>query len=243
MIMITHQQLVNDLQTLGVATGDALFIHASYKSLGPVENGAADVIDALQQAVGSQGTLLMPSFNLVPHAQRAATWNIQTTPATTGYLTEFFRTRQGTVRSDHYSHSVAASGALATHYTQDHLNPQGLRSPWDKAPWGSTYGQHSPFHKAYTDNARLLFIGIDHYNSTFMHFVEVLYWNKRLQHDPDAKYFWLDRRALGQWWESQHHSHRGRVGQADCSLFSIRDYVDAILALVEQDPLPWRKTD
>lgn len=236
-------QLVADLKALGVAHGDILFIHASYKSLGEIENGPAGVIEALQQAVGQQGTIMMPSFNLVAHDQRAATWNIDITPATTGYLTEYFRQMPGTVRSDHYSHSVAARGAKATAFTKDHRNPQGLCSPWDKAPWGSTYGQHSPMHKAYDADGKILMIGTDHHASTYIHFVEVLLWNNRLQADPQVKYHWLDRPLLGQWWNEHGRQSAGKIGDAPCHLFKIRDYVDTLLKVVTPDPQAWRKRD
>lgn len=241
--MQTSAQLRSDLQTLGVESGDVLFIHSSYKSVGSVQDGAAGIVSALEQAVGEQGTILMPSFNLVSHTQRAQTWQIETTPATTGYLTDFFRQMPGTVRSDHYSHSVAARGAKASQYIKDHLQTLGNRSPWDKEPWGRTYGDGSPFTKMYAQGGRQLMLGVDYHTTTFVHFVEVLYWNQRLATDPDAKYFWLNRDALGAYWDEQGRVQRGLVGQADCRLFALRDFVDTLLDLVTENPLPWRKVD
>ncbi|MBI2440258.1 MAG: AAC(3) family N-acetyltransferase, partial [Lentisphaerae bacterium] len=104
----TLERLTNDLRQLGVAAGDILFIHSSFKSLGPVVNGAETVVRALEAAVGPQGLVLMPSFNLT-EGDRTATWKgIETTPATTGWLTEYFRLMSGTRRSYHYAHPVAA---------------------------------------------------------------------------------------------------------------------------------------
>lgn len=236
-------QIADDLSALGIRPGDTLFIHSSFKSLGDMQGGAGAIIDALHQAVGEQGTLLMPSFNLVPHAQRASTWNIQSTSATTGYLTEYFRQMEGTLRSDHYSHSVAARGAGAQAYIQDHLQKEGCRSPWDFEPWGRTYGSGSPFHKAYTQGGRQLMLGVDYHSYTFIHFIEVLYWNRRLMTDSEAKYFWLNRDALGAYWDEQGRVQSGCVGQADCKLFDLRDFVDTLLDAVIRDPLPWRKVD
>lgn len=239
----TVAQLTAGFATLGVKQGDVLFIHSSYKSVGSVERGAAGIIDALQLAVGPTGTLLMPSFNLVAHALRAETWQIASTPATTGYLTEYFRLMPNVVRSDHYSHSVAALGAEANAYTKDHLQMDGFRSPWDQEPWGRTYGSGSPFAKLYERGGRQLMLGVDYHSSTFIHFVEVLYWNRRLASDPEAKYFWLNRDALGGYWDEWSTVERGRVGQADCRLFDLRDFVDTLLDVVAGDPLPWRKMD
>ncbi len=58
------ERLLRDLGNLGVEAGDVLFVHSSFRSLGPVEGGAGTVVGALEAAVGSEGTILMPSFNL-----------------------------------------------------------------------------------------------------------------------------------------------------------------------------------
>ena len=107
------RQLVSDLRRLGVCPADTLFIHSSFKSLGPVRGGVATVIDALQGAVGSGGLILMPSFHLIEMTQRPKRWNVASTPSTVGWITEYFRNMEDTVRSDHYSHSVAARGPSA----------------------------------------------------------------------------------------------------------------------------------
>jgi len=119
---IAHSQetLVQDLRGLGLEAGTTIFIHSSFKSLGPVTGGAGTVISAFKDVVGSKGLILMPSFNLVE--KRAETWDIETTPSTVGWLTEFFRQMDGTFRSDHYSHSVASSGKRASDFVADHLS-------------------------------------------------------------------------------------------------------------------------
>ena len=111
----TCATLGRDLCALGVESGDILFIHSSFKSLGPVDGGASTVVAALEDAVGPDGLVLMPSFSLVPGDKdlRAAKWDRATTPSTVGWLTEYFRQMPGTVRSDHYSHAVAARGRRA----------------------------------------------------------------------------------------------------------------------------------
>ena len=57
--------LTQDLRRLQVGEGDILFVHSSFKALGPVTDGAQSVIEALEAAIGPEGLLLMPSFNLV----------------------------------------------------------------------------------------------------------------------------------------------------------------------------------
>jgi len=239
--MHTREELTNDLRELGVESGDILFIHSSFKSLGPVDGGAGAVIGALEDAVGPDGLILMPSFNLVEGDNRAKTWNIVTSPATTGWLTEFFRQMTGTYRSDHYSHSVAARGRDAREFVNDHLSREGMESPWDIEPWGKTYGVHSPMMKAYVANGKILMLGVDYHSSTYVHLVEVKYWHRLREKDPKAEYRWLKRPELGEFWDRTGSLRRGRVGEAQCRLFRIRDYVEALLREVETNPTPYVK--
>ena len=60
--MIDRRQLFRDLRTLGVRTGDLLNVKASLRAIGPIEGGAATLIEALLEAVGSEGTIVADSF-------------------------------------------------------------------------------------------------------------------------------------------------------------------------------------
>jgi len=232
----TRQQLADDLRRLGLREGCLVFLHSSFRSLGPVEGGAGAVVGALEDAVGREGLILMPSFHLVERARRAETWDPETTPSTVGWLTEFFRRMPGTLRSDHYSHSVAARGKGAAEFVAGHRRREGLVSPWDLEPWGRTYGTHSPMYRAYQADGQLLMLGVGYESSTYVHVVETMVWNHRCETDLEAKYQFLDRPALGACWDRAGRLRRGPVGCADCRLFSIRDYVDTLRAEVEGNP-------
>ena len=236
----TQEKLTQDFTNLGIAQGDTLFIHSSFKSLGPVEDGAGTVIAALEQAVGQDGLILMPTFSLLPSREaRVAAWNTDKTPSTVGWLTEFFRLMPDTYRSNHYSHAVAARGKDAKAFVSDHLQREGYQSPWDHHPWGKTYGIHSPMFRAYTMNAKLLMIGVDYETSTYIHLVEVIHWNKCLIDDPHAEYIHLKRPELGEFWEGLGQLRQGKVGDSVCRLFHIKTYVDTLLAEVERNPEPY----
>jgi len=239
---IIKEKLLHNFRNLGVELGDILFIHSSFKSLGTVEGGAETVVSALEDAVGPDGLILMPSFNLVESDKRAETWNIETTPSTVGWLTEFFRRMPGIYRSDHYSHSVAARGKGAKDFVSGHLRREGYKSPWDREPWGKTYGIHSPMYKAYQADGKLLMLGVDYNSSTYVHFVEVIYWNKMLALNPNAKYPSLNRPVLGEFWDKFGNLNRGFVGTAECRLFRIREYVDTLRPEVEKNPYPYLTT-
>ena len=236
----TREKLTQDLTTLGIEKGDTLFIHSSFKSLGPLEDGAGTVISALAAAVGRDGLILMPSFSLLPsREERIASWNIGSTPSTVGWLTEFFRQMSDTYRSNHYSHAIAARGKGAKAFVADHLRREGYESPWDQPPWGKTYGTHSPMFRAYKTDAKLLMLGVDYESSTYAHLVEVIHWNKRLIEDPEAEYIRLKRSKLGAFWDEVGRLRQGLVGDATCRLFRIKDYVDTLLEEIEWNPEPY----
>ena len=232
----TVESLVKDLHALGLVSGDLVFVHSSFKSLGFVAGGAQTVVDALANVVGAEGLILMPSFNLVAgQDNRAALWNPDTTPSTVGWLTEFFRQMPGSYRSDHYSHSVAARGKDAAVFVAGHRDMDGLKSPWDLLPWGKTYGTSSPMMQAYNRHGKVLMIGVDYQSSTYIHLVEVMFWNERLQMKKNAPYLWLDRQKLGAYWDQAGPLTRGKVGDADCRCFNIQTYVDMLLQEVKRN--------
>src|SRR5690606_15069316 len=98
---------------------------------------------------------------------RAKNWNIQTTPSTVGYLTEFFRTMPESLRSEHFSHAVSAQGPKAQWYTEGHMSQDGMDSPWDLLPWGKPFGSQSPLIRLYDQDACLLMLGVDYHTSTY----------------------------------------------------------------------------
>ncbi len=119
----TCEKLITDFTDLGVEKSDILFIHSSFKSLGDVEGGAGTVVNALENVVGKEGLILMPSFNLLPsREERAYSWDVEKCPSTVGWLTEYFRQMNGTYRSDHYSHSVAARGRDAKAFVRHYIS-------------------------------------------------------------------------------------------------------------------------
>ena len=82
-------------------------------------------------------------------------------------------------------------------------------------------------------NGKVLMLGVDYESSTYIHVVEAIDWDRRLAADPTAEYHWLKRPELGQYWEGLGQLNRGRIGDADSRLFSIRAYVDTLLEEVE----------
>jgi aminoglycoside 3-N-acetyltransferase len=112
---VTKDDLCHVFAALGMKTGDNVMVHSSLSSFGRVEGGADTVIDALLETVGSEGTIVMPTFsvNRIKHdefTEEILPFDPSETPVWTGTVAERFRKRPGVIRSTHPTHSLAALG-------------------------------------------------------------------------------------------------------------------------------------
>lgn len=94
--------LAEQIRHSGVERGDIVLVHSSFKSLGIRD--PEEFILAMLEVLGEYGTLLMPSLSYQQHPPHIHSTN--TTPSCVGFLSEYFRTRAGTVRGQHPTHSV-----------------------------------------------------------------------------------------------------------------------------------------
>lgn len=173
----TRATLAGDLRRLGVQPGDTLIVHASLSRLGWVAGGAAAVVQALQDAVGPQGTLVVPTFTLnltdpagwgrtrVPEAwwltirAELPAFDPAVTPSRgMGRVAETLRTWPGARRSDHPHSSFAAWGQHAEEVTAEH-------------PLAFSLGEGSPLARVYDLNGRVLLLGTA--VNTSLHLAEV----------------------------------------------------------------------
>ena len=156
---ITQAQLVAELHnSCKVKPGDTIILHSSYKKIGPVAGGPMAVVKALKEAVGLEGTLLLPVFSS-PTPDRV--FKIKRTPSRVGLITEAFRRAEGVKRSMHPTHSVAAWGRRADEFLAGH----------DKT---SALGSDSPFHKAAQARATILMIGCGLTTCSLVHVAEAI---------------------------------------------------------------------
>src|SRR5689334_19612096 len=65
--LVTRASLAADLAALGVRRGDTLLVHASLRSLGWACGGPVAVVLALRDALGPDGTLVVPAQTPYPH--------------------------------------------------------------------------------------------------------------------------------------------------------------------------------
>jgi aminoglycoside N3'-acetyltransferase len=252
--LLSAAELVADLHRLGVRRGDALMIHASLRRLGPTEGGAAGVLDALDAAVGPDGTLMMILGALVDHEwvnqhpekdrvallAKEAPYDPLAAPVLpeVGYLAEAFRSRPGTVVTDNPSGRFAARGRMAEALLRN-------------APWDDYYGPDSPLHRLCNADGRVLRLGANPDTTTVLHYAEYLadVPNKRRvrRHyrvsgpgGPETRGVECldDENGIVAWSGDDYFAvilkeylalgrgRRGRVGRADAELLDAQDIVD-----------------
>lgn len=122
--LVTREQLAYDLCDGGIAEGDIVMVHSSLSQLGNISGGAERVIQALIDAVGDSGTILMPCYNsadqMVREIKRGRMIDLARQSCITGAISERFRTWPSVLRSSHPFSSVCALGPKAEFMTSDH---------------------------------------------------------------------------------------------------------------------------
>ena len=205
----------------------ALAVHSSLSALGWVEEGPATVIRALQETIGSAGTLMMPAAT--PQCAELPVFEGETTPTRMGAIPETFRTWPGTVRSDHPLESVSANGPLAGVLVRDH-------------PRDFSEGPGSPWGHLHTLSGWVLLLGVGFNRCTALHYVESLTTNRRTKISrypvrQGANTTWVEARDMaddngtlfpqvGERFRGTGAVKQGTIGEAPSMLFRVNDLVD-----------------
>ncbi|MGW2652483.1 aminoglycoside N(3)-acetyltransferase [Streptomyces sp. NPDC001478] len=177
----TGALLAAQLTALGVERGGVLMVHASLRAVGRVDGGADTVVRALREALGPEGTLVVPAFtpensDTSPHyrarvhgldadareAVRAAmpAFDPATTPAPSmGRLAETVRRSPGAARSAHPQTSFAAVGPLAAAVLAGHRPDCHL-------------GEDSPLARLDDLHSQVLLLGTGYATCTAFHLAE-----------------------------------------------------------------------
>jgi aminoglycoside 3-N-acetyltransferase len=159
--VISIADIVQAFRWCGVGRGDTLMLHADAMALGqlpPMSPQARfDVLfDALDQLLGPDGTLVMPTFSY--SFTKGEPFDPAATPSAVGLLSEAFRGRPGVRRSRDPIFSVAARGRLADRFVE--------------AAADDCFGPDSAFARLAEEDAWLACLACGFDRLTFTHYVE-----------------------------------------------------------------------
>lgn len=174
----TRDSLASDLRSLGLPMGAVVLVHSSLSALGWTAGGALAVAQALFDAIGPAGTLVVPthSGNLSdpagwerPPIPQSWWETVRATmpafdPALTptrgmGAIADVVRRWPEARRSNHPQVSFTAVGPQAPTVVAGHSLEFGL-------------GERSPLARLYDLDAFLLLLGVDHGTNTSLHLAE-----------------------------------------------------------------------
>ena len=232
---MSRSELAGQLRALGVVAGGVLLAHVSFRAVRPVAGGPLGLIEALRDAVGPGGTLVMPSWSGdddVPFDPAASP-----TAPDLGIVADSFWRLPGVRRSGH-AFAFAAAGPAAGRITADPL-PLPPQIP------------ASPSGRVHDLDGQVLLLGVGHDADTTLHLAEVL---ARVPYRVpkhctvlrDGRPVRIDyaendhccaRFALVDGWLRERGLQReGRVGHAHARLARSRDIVAVARGQLADDP-------
>jgi aminoglycoside N3'-acetyltransferase len=232
----SRAELARQLRDLGVAPGSVLLVHASFRAVRPVEGGPLGLIQGLHDALGPDGTLVMPSAS----EEDDLPFDPATSPASPslGVVADTFWRLPGVRRSDH-PHAFAAVGPEAARITADPL-PLPPHVP------------ASPVGRVHELDGQVLLLGVGHDADTMLHLAELLAgvpyrvprWCTVLRDGRPVRVDYGEndhccaRFALADaWLRSRGLQSEGRVGRACARLARARDIVRLAVERLARDPL------
>lgn len=174
--------IIKSLSDVGVKTGDVIFVHSFTHTpfsekfgndvftqshththafgepgeIQNIENYCNALIECFIEAVGPEGTVIMPTFTYsFVEGEKYSPCN---SVSKAGIITEVFRKRNDAIRSLHPIYSIAAIGKKAKYHAK-------LK---DK----TCFGSKSFFAKLLKKDAKIVFFGAPFSSITFLHFIE-----------------------------------------------------------------------
>ncbi|MBA94306.1 MAG: hypothetical protein CMP21_00875 [Rickettsiales bacterium] len=145
------EDLLNQMSRMGLKKSQTLFIHSSWDQFINFTGKPIQLINAILDILGPDGTLAMPAYpNWNLQLAENPVFDVKKTPSAAGLLTEFFRRHPNTKRSINLNHSVCAIGKHADFLIKDHHYSE---TSWDT---------NSPYYRLSEINGIIMGLGVGH---------------------------------------------------------------------------------
>lgn len=233
MNMVHRDVLIGQLLELGVQPGGVLLVHTAFSKVKPVEGGPIGLISALHSALGSAGTLVMPSMSYDDDHPFDRT---KSHCMEMGVVADTFWRLPGVLRS-HNNHAFAAVGPHAERILAPH-------------PIDIPHGPDSPVGRIYELDGQVLLLGVGHDANTTIHLCENMA-GVRYRRDKyitilkDGKPTRFEYREIdhccqnfslvGDWLDERGLQRRGKVGHAEARLVRSRDVVEVVVERLKEN--------
>lgn len=157
--MVTRQEIHAFLQEMGIRPDDTVTIHAALRKVGPIENGADGLIDALKDYL-CEGLLLVPAHTWANVNRESPRFDVRSTMPCIGTLAKVGAFRKDGIRSLHPTHSMTAFGKNARAYIE------GEEKSHTPAPMGGALS------RLYDVGGKVILLGVGHERNTYLHAVD-----------------------------------------------------------------------
>jgi aminoglycoside 3-N-acetyltransferase len=154
---VTKEQVIACLINLGLRTGDGLLVHSAVQYLGRPQGGVGMYLEAIQEVIGEDGTVVVPTFNF--GFAKGEPYDPGETPSQgMGAFSEYVRQHPQALRTSHPMQSVAVLGQ----YAADLAGRDTL----------SAFDPGSAFERMLELDFKLLLLGADSRATSMFHYCE-----------------------------------------------------------------------
>jgi aminoglycoside 3-N-acetyltransferase len=257
--VFSRAELADGFRALGVVPADTVMVHASVRAVGPIAGGPDQIHLAIKDALTDRGTLMMyascpdgyddvgrgayPGSHERQLLEKMPAFDARTARAQrdNGTLVEFFRSYPDSLVNDHVARFVV----------------WGAQAPYliSEQPWDYAFGRGSALERFVELDGKILLIGCDHDQVTFLHYAEhilgvpglriavfevpvlengVRVWKEMKEIDTSgdgAHPNWPDRffAQIVNAYLAKTQNRGGRVGHAHCFLFDAKGLLELAL--------------
>ena len=171
----TKETLISQLAAMGLPRDKVVLMHSALRLIGPVEGGAATVLDAMIEYFTAEGGLFCVPTHTWGNIGQEITLDMKDPHTCLGAFSDFAAADPRGIRSENPTHSMMVFGdrerALAFIGDEEHIS--------------SGTDPESCYGKICRDGGYILLVGVSHSRNTYLHCVEeMLNMPNRLSAEP-----------------------------------------------------------